>query len=78
MTAEMNPLDTVPEPRPPDEPERAAEVAGRAERRFRSLVDGSLDIVTVVDAQGVATFQSAGIERILGWTRRRSSAATVR
>ena len=45
--------------------ERTAEL-DRSERRFRSLVQNSSDVVTVVDADGTITYQSPSIERVLG------------
>ena len=38
----------------------------RGEERFRSLVQNSYDVVTVVDAQGVILYQSASVRRVLG------------
>ena len=38
----------------------------RSEARFRSLVAHSSDLITVVDASGVITYQSPSIERVLG------------
>jgi diguanylate cyclase (GGDEF)-like protein/PAS domain S-box-containing protein len=45
--------------------ERTAEL-DRSERRFRSLVQNSSDVITVVDAGGTITYQSPSIERVLG------------
>ncbi|MBI4269576.1 MAG: PAS domain S-box protein [Candidatus Rokubacteria bacterium] len=46
-----------------------AEASLRANERFyRSLLENALDMVTVVDAQGVVVYESAAITRVLGWT----------
>ena len=45
--------------------ERTAEL-DRSERRFRSLVQNSSDVITVVDGDGTITYQSPSIERVLG------------
>jgi diguanylate cyclase (GGDEF)-like protein/PAS domain S-box-containing protein len=39
----------------------------KSEARFRSLVAHSSDLITVLDANGVVTYQSPSIERILGY-----------
>jgi diguanylate cyclase (GGDEF)-like protein/PAS domain S-box-containing protein len=39
----------------------------RSEARFRSLVAHSSDLITVVDGEGVVTYQSPSIERVLGY-----------
>ena len=38
----------------------------RQERRFRALVEGSNDVVSIVDAGGVYQYQSPSLERVLG------------
>jgi len=38
----------------------------RQERRFRALVEGSEDIISIVDRDGVFQYQSPSLERILG------------
>jgi PAS domain-containing protein len=38
-----------------------------SETRFRSLVAHSTDLITVVDGDGVVTYQSPSIERVLGY-----------
>ena len=38
----------------------------RAERRFQTLIEGSSDIITVFDADGVVTYVSPSVERVLG------------
>ena len=40
----------------------------RSEARFRSLVAHSTDLITVLDADGIVTYQSPSIERVLGYT----------
>jgi len=37
------------------------------EQHFRSLIEGALDLVTVVDDSGTALFASPSHERLLGW-----------
>jgi diguanylate cyclase (GGDEF)-like protein/PAS domain S-box-containing protein len=39
----------------------------KSEARFRSLVAHSSDLITVLDADGVVTYQSPSVERILGY-----------
>ena len=39
----------------------------KSEARFRSLVAHASDLITVLDADGVVTYQSPSIERILGY-----------
>src|SRR5437763_6205899 len=39
----------------------------QCEARFRSLVAHSSDLITVLDADGVVTYQSPSIERVLGY-----------
>jgi diguanylate cyclase (GGDEF)-like protein/PAS domain S-box-containing protein len=38
-----------------------------SEARFRSLVAHSSDLITVLDAEGIVTYQSPSIERVLGY-----------
>jgi diguanylate cyclase (GGDEF)-like protein/PAS domain S-box-containing protein len=45
--------------------ERTAEL-DRSEQRFRSLVQNSSDVITVVDGGAMITYQSPSIERVLG------------
>ena len=40
----------------------------QSEARFRSLVAHSSDLITVLDGNGVVTYQSPSIERVLGYT----------
>ena len=37
------------------------------ERRFRSLIENSTDVVTVMDSEGVITYDSPAAERVLGY-----------
>jgi PAS domain S-box-containing protein len=37
------------------------------QERFRSLIENALDIITVLDAEGVIDYQSPSIEKILGY-----------
>jgi diguanylate cyclase (GGDEF)-like protein/PAS domain S-box-containing protein len=39
----------------------------RSEARFRSLVAHASDLITVLDADGVVTYQSPSVERVLGY-----------
>ena len=48
---------------------RRAEVALReSEARFRALIEQSSDVITVVDAGGTIVYQSASVQRILGYS----------
>ncbi|MDX6508225.1 MAG: hypothetical protein QOG06_2869 [Gaiellaceae bacterium] len=40
----------------------------QSEARFRSLVAHSSDLITVLDADGVVTYQSPSVERVLGYS----------
>ena len=42
--------------------------AQKSEARFRSLVAHSSDLITVLDQDGVVTYQSPSIERVLGYS----------
>jgi diguanylate cyclase (GGDEF)-like protein/PAS domain S-box-containing protein len=44
-----------------------AERAAR-EARFRSLVQHSSDVITVVDASGITRYMSPAVQQVLGWT----------
>jgi PAS domain S-box-containing protein len=45
-----------------------AQLASRSEARFRALIERSLDLLLVVDAEGRITFWSPGAQAALGWT----------
>ena len=40
---------------------------GAERRRFQALVEGSNDIISIVDVEGVFQYQSSSVERILGY-----------
>lgn len=44
-----------------------AEIQRQSEQRFRSLVQNSSDIITILDADGTIRYQSHSVERILGY-----------
>jgi PAS domain S-box-containing protein len=46
---------------------RAEEELKRSEARFRSLVQNTSDIITVVDAEGAVSYVSPAVERVLGY-----------
>jgi PAS domain S-box-containing protein len=45
----------------------AEEALQRSERYFRSLIENSSDIITILDDDGTIRYQSSSIERILGY-----------
>jgi diguanylate cyclase (GGDEF)-like protein/PAS domain S-box-containing protein len=45
-----------------------AEASGEGEQRFRALVQRATDMITVTDDEGVLTYESPAVERILGWS----------
>jgi PAS domain S-box-containing protein len=47
---------------------RAEEAVQASERRFRALIEGSWDGIALVDTQGVLSYTSPSMTRILGWT----------
>jgi len=47
---------------------RIAEKQLRYEGRFRSLIQHSSDVITVIDAENVIRFMSPAVERVFGWT----------
>ena len=49
---------------------RAEQALRSSEERFRSLVEESADVVVVLDTQGLVTFASASLERVLGYSPR--------
>ena len=46
---------------------KGLQLLGRADARLRTLVDRSLDLITVVDAAGIVAYQSPAIARVLGY-----------
>ncbi|HLN26860.1 MAG TPA: PAS domain S-box protein [Gemmataceae bacterium] len=50
-----------------DERKKAAEALTKSEARFRSLVQNSSDIITIVEASGTIRYMSPSFERILGY-----------
>ncbi|HUI07315.1 MAG TPA: PAS domain S-box protein [Verrucomicrobiae bacterium] len=50
------------------ERQRAGEALRGTEQRFRSLVENTSDIVTILDDNGVIRYESPSIERVLGYT----------
>ncbi|MBC7247007.1 MAG: PAS domain S-box protein [Actinobacteria bacterium] len=40
------------------------------ERRFRSLIENSLDLILILDAEGRVTYQSPSVARVLGYSER--------
>jgi len=48
--------------------ERALEAKRAAERKFRSMIEDSFELVAVLDAGGRAVYRSPGYERALGYT----------
>ena len=46
---------------------QAEEGLRHSEAHFRSLIESSLDMVTIVEADGTIRYQSPGVERILGY-----------
>ena len=49
------------------ERKRTEEELHRSEERFRSLVQNTSDIITVVDAEGTISYISSAVERVLGY-----------
>lgn len=46
---------------------RAERALQESERKFRSLIEGASDTITIVDRDGVITYESPSLERVLGW-----------
>jgi PAS domain S-box-containing protein len=40
----------------------------RSEERFRALIEGGSEIITIIDAEGQITYESPSLERLFGWT----------
>lgn len=49
------------------EQKNAVEALAKSEKRFRSLVQNSSDIITILEADGTIRYQSPSVERILGY-----------
>ena len=49
------------------ERKRAVEALQRSEEYYRSLIENALDIITVVDADGIVRYGSPSFERVLGY-----------
>lgn len=45
----------------------AEQAVRQNEERFRSLIENGLDIITVLDAEGIIDYESPSVERILGY-----------
>ncbi len=46
---------------------RMAEVLRQSEEHFRALIENAHDITCIMDAQGMMTYQSPSLVRLLGW-----------
>lgn len=46
----------------------AALALSRSEAHFRSLIENTLDIISIVDVEGKLVFVTPSIQRVLGWT----------
>jgi two-component system cell cycle sensor histidine kinase/response regulator CckA len=49
------------------ERQRAALEIERREQRFRALTENALDTITILDREGVVTYQSPSVRDVLGW-----------
>ena len=45
----------------------AEQVVGESSRRYRSLVENTSDILTLMDADGTVHYESAALERVMGY-----------
>ena len=48
--------------------EAALEHVAGSEARFRSLAQNSSDVITIIDSEGLITYQSSSVERVFGYT----------
>lgn len=49
------------------ERKRAEEALERSEQHFRSLIENALDIITILNSDGIIRYESPAIERVLGY-----------
>jgi two-component system NtrC family sensor kinase len=49
-------------------PRRTRQALRDSERRFRALIENALDVITVIDFDGVIRYESPAVERLLGYT----------
>ena len=49
-----------------DQVQQAKETIADRERWFRALIENATDIITILNAEGIITYQSPSVERILG------------
>src|SRR5262245_65427769 len=47
---------------------QAEETLGRRERHFRGLIEKGQDVIALMDSKGIMLYQSASVERILGYS----------
>ena len=48
------------------ERKQAEEALARSEKHFRSLIENGLDIITILDSNGIIRYESPSVERVLG------------
>jgi diguanylate cyclase (GGDEF)-like protein/PAS domain S-box-containing protein len=53
--------------KPPRRLEIPEQVLGESSRRYRSLVENTSDILTLMDADGTVHYESAALERVMGY-----------
>jgi two-component system cell cycle sensor histidine kinase/response regulator CckA len=49
---------------------KAEESLRKSEEYFRSIIDNTLDLITVIDGEGIILFESPSLERLLGYGRK--------
>lgn len=47
---------------------QAEQALQQSEARFRSLIENALDIISIMDAEGIIRYQSPALEQVLGYT----------